>query len=312
MNILKTGSIILIFLLVAGCSKAGNKDPDAAKIVTEDIERFWQAFDAGINEDNFQNLYFDKATKGLESFIPNAIGDVEQLVAEVRSNTFFYRSAREQTLEVNKLEPEIRSAFRNLKDIYPKAIFPDVYFVIGRMSSGGKDYPSGLVIGTEKFVLNESTNLWELDKWRRDTLATMDEIPIVVSHELIHHQQPYINANPQTLLYQTLIEGNADFVAELISDAPLAQYAHDFANAREEELWLEFQQVMNGTDYSGWLYGLDNDSNRPSDLGYWMGYKIAEAYYDKATDKTRAVADIIEMKDAEAFLEASGYADKFR
>ena len=60
--------------------------------------------------------------------------------------------------------------------------------------------------------------------------------------------------------------------------------------------------------------GFGGDSgvtDRPPDLGYWMGYKIAEAYYQKAEDKTQAVADIIQMKDADAFLEASGYAKKF-
>jgi hypothetical protein len=34
---------------------------------------------------------------------------------------------------------------------------------------------------------------------------------------------------------------------------------------------------------------------------------IAKAYYDKTPDKAKAIADIISLKDAKKFLEASGY-----
>jgi len=39
-----------------------------------------------------------------------------------------------------------------------------------------------------------------------------------------------------------------------------------------------------------------------------MGYQIVEAYYDRADDKREAIRDILTIQDAEAFLDASGYA----
>lgn len=68
---------------------------------------------------------------------------------------------------------------------------------------------------------------------------------------------------------------------------------------------------MNSTDLSGWLYQGDKSTHRPTDLGYYVGYKIVEAYYKGAADKARAVKEIIEVRDFTAFLEASGYTKRF-
>ena len=46
---------------------------------------------------------------------------------------------------------------------------------------------------------------------------------------------------------------------------------------------------------------------KPSDIGYWVGYRIAKSYYEKAADKTAALKDILEFSDAQAFLAASGW-----
>ena len=47
---------------------------------------------------------------------------------------------------------------------------------------------------------------------------------------------------------------------------------------------------------------------RPGDLGYFMGYRIAQAYYLKATDKAQAIRDLITVRDPAALLVQSGYA----
>jgi uncharacterized protein YjaZ len=77
--------------------------------------------------------------------------------------------------------------------------------------------------------------------------------------------------------------------------------------AHEHELWIEFEQRMHGTDVSGWLYGKP-PGERPADLGYFIGYRIASAYYAKAGDKMRALAEIIGVTDVDALLVASGYS----
>jgi uncharacterized protein YjaZ len=136
------------------------------------------------------------------------------------------------------------------------------------------------------------------------------------AHELAHTQQRYpwwgmITGGPTflrgTLLRQSLVEGTADVVAEVLMKTP----KHNaYGEKYEAELWAEFQRVMHGRDYRGWLYnGREPRSppDRPADLGYWMGYRIARAYYDQQPDKARALRDMLTIRDFDAFLTASGY-----
>src|SRR4051812_13657994 len=78
----------------------------------------------------------------------------------------------------------------------------------------------------------------------------------------------------------------------------------------EPSLWDDFKNEMHGTDVSRWLYNQGTSTatpTRPGDLGYFIGYRIVEAYYQKQSDKVAALRDIIEIRDADAFLAASGY-----
>jgi hypothetical protein len=53
-------------------------------------------------------------------------------------------------------------------------------------------------------------------------------------------------------------------------------------------------------------------NGRPADLAYFIGYRIAEAYYRKTPDKAKAIADILNCGDPEKFLQQSGYAERFK
>ena len=43
------------------------------------------------------------------------------------------------------------------------------------------------------------------------------------------------------------------------------------------------------------------------DLGYWVGYRIVKAYYQRAADKQQALREILELSDPKAFLAKSGW-----
>jgi uncharacterized protein YjaZ len=83
--------------------------------------------------------------------------------------------------------------------------------------------------------------------------------------------------------------------------------AQEYGRAHEAALWAEFRLVMHGTDAAGWLYG-SPPPGRPADLGYFIGYRIAEAYYAQTADKAAALRDILRVRDVERILAASGYA----
>ena len=87
--------------------------------------------------------------------------------------------------------------------------------------------------------------------------------------------------------------------------------AFKYGNKNATELAKEFVGIMKNTDYTDWLYGTSGKDNRPNDLGYWMGYKISEAYFEKQKDKQQAVHDILNIKAPFDFLKESGYLSKY-
>lgn len=128
-------------------------------------------------------------------------------------------------------------------------------------------------------------------------------------HEYIHTQQ--IEAG-DTLAQYALREGVAERVAELATgktpDLPLYVYGP----AHEAELKRQFQIDRRGNDYRDWLYNSSANRFGVSDLGYYVGYRIASAYYAAQPDKAKAIATLIELRydDAAAvdgLIARSGY-----
>jgi hypothetical protein len=264
-------------------------NPDSARLVTSDIRLFWTALDRAPRDSlgaHLQREYLEKASVGVRDFIPGRIISAEDLAAYITRNRARYDSVRAANLDVTKAESEIRAAFRKLKELYPEARFPDVYFVIGRFNSGGTSSKHGLLIGAEMY---------------RDPAA----LPAIVSHELIHFQQRY---DTRKLLEHSFMEGSADFVGELISGSQINNAAHRYGMEREAELWKEFSTRFDDTNYFPWMYGRPTDG-KPNDLGYFIGYRIAQAYYNKATDKKQALREIITARggNVRELLAMSGY-----
>lgn len=324
MNMMKIGMkrigaliAVLVVTVVSVCGQSGAKtsgDPDDAKIITSDIQNFWRAYDQAKPDnqvDVFEREYLKRASDGLQDFVKLRITSADALVQTINKNAKYYASIRESTLRVDAMQTKMRACFYALKYLYAAAVFPDVYFVIGRMSSGGTTSNRGLLIGTEMHGLTSGAPKDELSDWHKQVLRPIEDVPYIVAHELIHYQQDH-GSQKSTLLYQSLNEGSADFIAELISGGTINPHLHVYGNPREKELWEEFRQGMDGTNFSKWLYNGFNVKDRPADLGYYVGYKIAESYYNRMKDKRQAIKDILEFKDAAKFLKDSGYETKFQ
>jgi uncharacterized protein YjaZ len=164
------------------------------------------------------------------------------------------------------------------------------------------------LIGAEMNGKTAETDIAEMDSWLRSVLAPPDRLPGIVAHELIHYQQ---RSRGNTLLGHSIREGSADFVGELISDQNINDHLRSYGDSHEAGLWREFSAAMNGNDTSQWLYQGDKAKDRPADLGYYVGYRIAMSYYEQTADKKRAIHDILAVQDNPAFLDASRYPDKF-
>jgi hypothetical protein len=287
-----------------------NKNPLATEIVSTDLDHFWVALDkAGpeVNPDAIDEYYLKPGSNGIKGFMNGRIKSSENLSKVIKSRINYYKSIKPSVDSIAGMKDPIIQSLVKLKEYYPDAIFPPVYFVIGAMNSGGTSSDDGLIIGAEMYGLNSHTPFEELNAWHRTVIKPVNQIPHIVAHELIHFQQHY---NGSSLLEQCIKEGSADFVAELISGRHINDHVHAFANPKEKELWLEFKERMDKNDYKGWLYS--SVEGRPNDLGYWMGYKITKAYFDQAQDKKTAISDMLNVKDPHEFLDKSGYAQKFK
>jgi hypothetical protein len=289
---------------------SAHRDPDLVTIDTDDIDLFWRVYDKLQSSSNPEMLieseYFHKGSSGLQDFIFARIHSASALWKTMNQRPKYYAAIRPETLRIKDLTPRIRSSFRKMKGLYADSTFPDVYFLIGRMNSGGTTGSSGLLIGADMFGKGLAFPDDELDDWHRSAVDSVSNIPYTVAHELIHYQQ---KVEGKTLLAAAIQEGTADFVGELISGDALNKQVRAYGLQHEKELWAQFTKEMHGTDTSHWLYEGNVTNGRPADLGYFIGYRIAESYYNQASDKRKAIAAILN-EDADRLLNDSGYAGR--
>jgi len=264
-------------------------NPLNTQFVTIDYDNFWNAFDT-IDTTNGNPFidYFDNASDGLKPFL--GYFNVDTLYQTVLRRKSDYLKSRHVLTGINKKKKKVQASYTAMKYWYSEAKFPPVYFVVGMFTSGGTLSENGLVIGSEMLQ-----NLYGING--------------LISHELIHYQQNV--SGDDNLLKQAIIEGSADFLGELISGEHVNLVPFEYGNTHEDQLCKEFVALMLKNDYTDWLYGTSGKDERPNDLGYWMGYKIVEAYFNKQADKKKAVSDILTIKNPMEFTKKSGYLDDY-
>ena len=294
--------------------QARQADPKNAKLVTSDINLFWRAYDLvtkdpAHQEDIYKREYFDKGSPGLQDYFSIKIRSVDQFVKNQRAKPDFYRSIRVNTLRIAAMTPQIRAGFVKLKEIYPAARFPNVYFVVGRWNSGGTASSNGMLIGADQQCLTPGVALGELNLWERNNFAALNGLPGLVAHEQIHYIQK-ASSDP-SLLRGALNEGMADFLAELTTGQNPNARLLPYGLAHEKQIWADFSKEMAGKSWSDWIAnGNQETPDKPADLGYFVGYKICQSYYQEIADKKQAVHDILNIGDYLAFLAKSRYAEK--
>lgn len=321
MSVSKLGLLILMMLCLGYClscqqqkNPSGNAtpspypgDPMQAEIITSDISLFWEAFDLLLKDTStnpFESHYIAKGSQGVLDFMPNKrIVNAHELKKLVLSEQNYYEQIRTSSYRAMDFEKQIRASYFALKYLYPDAVFPPSYFVIGRTTSGGTATKNGMIMGMEVYADSSfRTN------YGRPTLD-VNLVPFVVAHELIHFLQ-YDDTTNQTLLKHCIREGSADFIAELTAGSQIklanGDNVYPYGDQHEKALWQEFKQSLDSTDLAPWLYSQTTDG-RPQNLGYWMGYQIVKSFYAQAVDKKQAIRDILETKDYHTFLEKSGY-----
>ncbi len=272
-------------------------DPLDARIETADVDAFFRIYDAADGHPDAAALqpYIANGSAGVRGFIPNRIVSAERLAARIAQRPQIYRDARACAQNLGDVRARVRAAFLALEALYPEATYPQTYILIGADTSGGTANGEALMIGLEVMCRAGSP----------DPAALDIRLTHIIAHEMVHSLQSGFAG--ETVLSQSLNEGAAEFIAELMTGRISNNHLIDWTAGREAEIEQRFVADMYSRDLSPWLYNGVGTREAPGDLGYWVGYRIVRAYYERTADKRQAIRDIIQGTDARAFLAASGW-----
>jgi hypothetical protein len=149
------GICLMVFFCAIAIQGRQNRDPNKAELMIRDIPLFWPVYDSSTPETlaaNLEKECVEKRSQGVQDFIPFRIQNGENLAKHVLLNWEYYEGIRASSMLVLTMEPQFRAVFRRLKETYPDATFPPVYFVIGARYSGGTSNEHGLIIHAEMFA----------------------------------------------------------------------------------------------------------------------------------------------------------------
>lgn len=291
------------------------------KIVMDDVDRFWIAFDSVKVQTNkekkidiMKRLYFDKGSEGLQAFIEERHASPEVLVDLIEKLPNYWETLRPRMTLLKLKKQELENQILNFKKVYPDLKDSKIYFLIGRINSGGTTQKDKVLIGTEIALGDKSVSTSDFeDNWLREIFDASDDNRLVALniHEYVHTQQKLENENNTNLLGNAILEGACDFVAELVCGSYPTNYI-PFYQKNELEIWSVFYNEMNGKAKSNWIGTGGNPLLPCSDLGYAVGYTICKYYYNNAKNKQQAIKEIIELDYENAtvvadFLKKSGY-----
>jgi hypothetical protein len=305
--------LILLLILFSGFANSQNKQI----IETSDIENFWKAFDklkyASNKNDSIniiQTEYIDISSKYFKEFIKARNFTAEEYVILIHKYPKFWSSIRKETENVKNRKDDIERILDKFEKEIPNFKRPNVCFAIGCLRTGGTVSDNLILIGTEMAASTPETDKSELSNWLKSIIGTYGDIVSMVSHETIHTQQK--KGYLRDLVEHTITEGVADFLSEKISGLTINKVPFKYGFENDCILRKEFLQdySKNKTDISNWLYNGSKSQNRPADLGYYIGYRIAEEYYNKTANKEKAILDLLNRRNYKKIFKTSEYIKK--
>jgi len=291
-------------------------------VITTDIGHFWEAYDkitstqdSALQYQYLQELYLDRGTPGLEAIRQARRYTPESYIEAIHNYPLFWPSIRENTLKAAGFAEEIQAGIESLKQIYPELKPANVYFCVGAFRTPGTTMDGRVLIGVELAMGDEHTEGSEFSgrmQYVADYFKSnpINDLAFLNIHEFVHTQQ--VEAIGSNLISQCLREGVAEFIAELASGQASTAPAIAFGKENNAAVRKRFSEEMFAYSYHNWLWNDRNNDFGLRDLGYYVGYAIAERFYKAATDKQMAIKNMIELdyRDEDIvnqFVDDTGY-----
>jgi len=282
------------------------KSPQEATLIGVDLKNFIDAYnslDGG--QDTVQILqqqYLDKASPGLKEYIARFGLDAKMLKIAIQKHPKKYAKIEHFYQQLKVLKKDYIKELEAYQKTLEQSMFPPTYLLVADYKGIAQASQFGQLVSVEYKCIEDTEILMHL-----------------ILHELTHFQQVMrmgfdaylgVYTKEDNMLDLILREGAADFITYYLvrkneaSFMKLKNYERD-----ESALWAKFKSDLKRQDKDFWLNVSfeDNNKGNPIQLGYALGYKIVKAYYEKAPDKSKALSDILLMKDPESFLRQSGY-----
>jgi hypothetical protein len=276
-----------------------NEPGPQPRIDTSDVTRFYAIYDKARGHPSaaeLQSDYIDRGSLGLHDLERDRNVTGATIAAAIARSPMAYERARTCMAALPRVKVRVSAALERLRTLYPQAKFPPITIAVVRTKPVGMTDEHGVRIGLEALCATNYLNP-----------PVEDRFVHVIAHEYGHIQQdPKFADDPSaTVLEASLVEGIAEFTSELISGDVANLALAGEARGHEKEIEEKFLAEKDSKDLSDWINNGTNE--RPGDLGYWVGYRIAKSYYERQRDKRLAIREMFQMTDPEAFLAKSGW-----
>ncbi len=301
-------SLLMILLLINAWNARAQQD-SLIRLVDTDLRAFWDHYDQ-FTKDTTQNpfeAYISNGSPGLVAYTSHWDKAAQYFKRNVRHHYQYFEKRRHSMHNFQDDRSKIHEYFLKFRALYPEAIAPRVYFIGSALTTLCHTSKEGVIIGADVFADSAFQVAGDF------RALNYDQVPIRTLQCMISYNSRTAHIG-YYLLREAIVEGSAAFITGMVSD----EFRNRFTSTRmfkygethEEMLVKEFLRRKYDSDFTGWSYWSDG-TDRPTGLGAWIGYKITESYYLTATDKQKAIDDILEINDFEKFLSLSGYTQVF-
>lgn len=299
--------IVILFVAEINFSQTSQQifPTDNETIITSDIDNFWAAYDQIITtKDNakqmeyLNSMFIEKGSDGLKKIMQARRYTPQEYVEAINKYPQFWNSIRANTFKSKQLANELQTGIEQLRRIYPNLKPAKIYFTIGVFRTGGTTLDGAVLIGSEIAMADKNTVTVEFPP-TFDNLKNyfktnpIENISFGNVHEYVHTQQKTTIGD--NLLAQSVLEGVAEFLAVKATGKDSNTPSISFGKQNFEKIRAKFATQLYNPFTGFWLYSNSANDFNIRDLGYSVGYEICEKYYEKATDKTQAVKEMIEL-----------------
>jgi uncharacterized protein YjaZ len=280
-------------------------NPEEAVLVYTDLENFLEAYKllrpdvdsiAVLNQ-----YYFNRGSVGLNEYILKHSLTPEMMVEAIGKDPEVYEQIGEFVNNIDETKKIFKESMIKYSNVLSKATYPPTYLLVGANRGIAQNSKFGPLVTIAK-VLDDPDTLMQ-----------------VIVHELSHFQQVMnigienyiaLYSKPDNMLGLCLREGGAEFLTYLVMKGISQEKALNFLEENLPEMKSKFILDLEEKNSDYWLWGSLNQNEYPKLLGYAMGYKICESYYNGAADKEKALTDILSITQSEEFLDQSGFYSK--